>query len=297
MKKRIILCLATLALFGGSLTVAFNSPSATAVRAEGETSSEVTFQKKTYTYTSEQGVATLTLVSETEYSLVMVAADGQTISGEGTYVRTGNIIELNANGNVMKIQVSDITMTFGEVTEPAVDEEAEKEKWYTVASEWIENKVIPLLGGFSIASVVSSAIAVITAITKAKGDKNNRVIIKEQDDKIAKLTATVDRLEEKLAKREEYEAKMFEQFVVTFSNTSATMETVSNYAKSIVEQVSAQNIKIDHVAEMKQSIEVSCTLISKALALSEVAVKSGIAEDAQKLIATFEGGNSDGGTC
>lgn len=280
MKKRIILCLATLALFGGSLTVAFNSPSATVVRAEGETSSEVTFQKKTYTYTSEQGVATLTLVSETEYSLVMVAADGQTISGEGTYVRTGNIIELNANGNVMKIQVSDITMTFGEVTEPAVDEEAEKEKWYSIASKWIEDKVIPLLGGVSIATVISSAIAVVTAFLKYRGDKSNRSIIGSQDAKIEALEQIVETL-----KREQ--ADMMAKYTVTLNETSLKMENVANYAKTISEQVTEQNGRIETVEKMKQSIDVSCTLIAKTLALSDVAVKSGIAKDAQRLVQTL----------
>lgn len=289
MKKKLFLGLAGLLLMLGASIGFSNSQAALVTFAEGETSSEVTFQEKTYTYTSEQGVATLTLVSETEYSLVMVAADGQTISGEGTYVRTGNIIELNANGNVMKIQVSDITMTFGEVTEPVVDEEAEKEKWYTVASEWIENKVIPLLGGISLGAIASMVVSIFTAITKFKGDLTNRKIIKDQDQKVEVLEQQVEALKKENEEMKEHQKLMLEQYTVTLNETSAKMNQVANYAKTTAEMVVAQNGKIDRVTKMKDAIEASCDLTAKTIALSDVAVKSGIAKDAQKLVASLKG--------
>lgn len=162
------------------------------------------------------------------------------------------------------------------------------------AQDWIENKVVPLLGGVSIATVVGIAVSIITAITKAKGDKTNRSLIVSQDGKILELNAIVDKLKSELDKSHEFEAKMLENYTVTLTETSKTMESVSNYAKSIAEQVAAQNIKIENIEKMKSSIEVSCDLVAKALALSEVAVKSGIAKDAVALVENLKGGNSDG---
>ena len=161
--------------------------------------------------------------------------------------------------------------------------------------DWYENKVVPILGGVSVATVIGIAVSIVTAITKAKGDKSNRLLIVAQDAKIVELNGIVENLKAELAKSHEFEAKMLEDYQNTLSQTSVTMEQVSQYAKTTAELVAAQNGKIENVERMKDVIDASVELTAKSFALSEVAVKSGIAKDAQHLVEALRGGNSDGG--
>jgi len=164
---------------------------------------------------------------------------------------------------------------------------AEEEHWYTEALSWIENKVVPLVGTISIASIMGTIVSVVTAISKHKGDKKNSIIINGQDAKIVALE-----LSEKA--HQEYEQKMLEQFSVTLTETAKTMAMVSNYAKTTAELVANQNGEIEKVKKMKESIDLSCDLIAKSMALSDVAVKSGIAQDAQKLVDNLKEVNKNG---
>lgn len=75
------------------------------------------FEEKTYTYTGEEGTSTIVLTSETEFTMVMVNSNGETVNGSGTYVREGNVITLTTVNGEMKISVDDETMTFGEYKE------------------------------------------------------------------------------------------------------------------------------------------------------------------------------------
>lgn len=188
----------------------------------------------------------------------------------------------------------------GETSEPISSEslnQSDEEKTGVVVQvhDWYENKVVPILGGVSVATVVGIAVSIITAITKAKGDKTNRSIITAQDAKILELNGIVENLKVELEKSHEFEAKMLENYQNTLSQTTVTMEQVSQYAKTTAELVATQNGKIEKVERMKDVIDASVELTAKSFALSDVAVKSGIAKDAQRLVEALRGGNSDGG--
>lgn len=182
----------------------------------------------------------------------------------------------------------------GETSEPISSEslnQSDEEKTGVVVQvhDWYENKVVPILGGVSVATVVGIAVSIITAITKAKGDKTNSKIIKDQDQKIEALEQQVEALKRENKEMKEHQKLMLEQFTVTLNETSTKMNQVANYAKTTAEMVVAQNGKIDRVTKMKDAIEASCDLTAKTIALSDVAVKSGIAKDAQKLVASLKG--------
>lgn len=163
------------------------------------------------------------------------------------------------------------------------------------ASSWIEDKVIPIVGGFSIATLVSVLVSIVTAVTKALGDKSNRKIILGQNEIVAALEEKVKTLMAENAQFAKFQSDTLNAYQKALNEVGITMEQVANYAKSITEQVATQNFKIEQVEKMKDSIEVSCDLIAKTLALSEAAVKSGIAKDAQRLVLTLKGGGEDGG--
>ena len=179
--------------------------------------------------------------------------------------------------------------------EPATSEvAAEQNVPETAKTSWIEDKIIPIVSGFSVANLVGIAISIGSVFIKRRYDKKGDARSIAQDEKIALLESKVATLVSENAMAAAFQKDFLEQFQITLNDANAAMGTVTNYAKAITEQVAAQNIKIEHVEEMKESLDASCVLVAKALALSDVAVKSGIAKDAQRLVANLQGGNSDG---
>ena len=153
---------------------------------------------------------------------------------------------------------------------------------------WINEKVVPLMGGVTVASVMSAIIAIATAIMKHRGDIKNKALLEGQSEKVEVLKALVEVLKSN-------EDEMYKTYSEVFEKLSATTEITANQAKTIAELVAEQNGQIAKVEKMKESIEVACELISKSLALSEAAVKSGVAQDAKKLIENLKEVSGNGG--
>ncbi len=180
--------------------------------------------------------------------------------------------------------------------EPASSETAPAEQNVpeSTKTNWIEDKIIPIVSGFSVANLIGIAISIGSVFIKSRYDKKGESRSNAQDNRILELEAKVATLVSENEMAAAFQKDFLEQFQITLNDANAAMGTVTNYAKAISEQVAAQNIKIEHVEEMKESLDASCILVAKALALSDVAVKSGIAKDAQKLVSNLQGGNSDG---
>ena len=153
---------------------------------------------------------------------------------------------------------------------------------------WINEKVVPLMGGVTVASVMSAIVAIATAIMKHRGDIKNKALLEGQSEKVEVLKALVEVLKAN-------EDEMYKTYTEVFEKLSATTELTANQAKTIAELVAEQNGQIAKVEKMKESIEVACELISKSLALSETAVKSGVAQDAKKLIENLKEVSGNGG--
>lgn len=177
-------------------------------------------------------------------------------------------------------------------TEESVVEEEPKSP-YAQATEWIKDKVIPIFGGISVATLVSAGVSVATAVAKISGDRKNRKVILDQNAVVDDLQGKVTALTAENKAYQEFSQEMLENYQNVLGETYKVMEQVSEYAKHMTEEVASQNIRIANVERMKDSIEASCNLIAKSLALSEVAVKSGIAQDAQRLVDSLQGGNSN----
>ncbi len=153
---------------------------------------------------------------------------------------------------------------------------------------WVNEKVVPLMGGVTVASVMSAIVAIATAIMKHRGDIKNKALLEGQSEKVEVLKALVEVLKSN-------EDEMYKTYSEVFEKLSATTEITANQAKTIAELVAEQNGQIAKVEKMKESIEVACELISKSLALSETAVKSGVAQDAKKLIENLKEVSGNGG--
>ncbi len=153
---------------------------------------------------------------------------------------------------------------------------------------WISDKVVPLMGSVTVASVMSAIIAIATAIMKHRGDIKNKALLEGQNEKVELLKTLVEVLKAN-------EDEMYKTYNEVFEKLSATTEVTANQSKAIAELVAEQNSKIAQVEKMKDSIEVACDLIAKSLALSETAVRSGVAQDAKKLIENLKEVSGNGG--
>ena len=186
-------------------------------------------------------------------------------------------------------ETSEPTETTEEEPPVAPEEHETEETLYQKAWSLIENKVVPIVGGTSVVTIVSVAVSIFTAISKRKGDKKNHLELVAQTAVTNALSEKVAHLEALWEKRNEFETKMLNDYKETFAATVVNMEQCANYTKTLTEQMAVQARDVKEVKEMKHVVEASTILTAKALALSDVAVKSGIAKDAQHLIATIKG--------
>lgn len=162
---------------------------------------------------------------------------------------------------------------------------------------WVEEKIVPLIGGLGLTNIGSLLAGIVILIAKNKSSKKrnekNDQDIEAQVAKITALENKVVELENSVSKYKEFTSAMFEGYKEDFEKTSANMKSIVEHSDKMIVLVEKQNAKIEDVARLKDAIQISCDLTAKSFALSETAVKSGIAEDAQKLVKTLKGGNSD----
>lgn len=173
----------------------------------------------------------------------------------------------------------------GETSETTVQETPTKEE--PTVAKWVSDTIVPLIGGFSVANVVGIAVSIITAIMKTRGDKNTAKTVNSQNNEIKSMREEIEKLKSENEKYKVFAQEMIDYYKVTLNDSVTTMKGFSKTASEISETLVEQNMRIEDVTKMKNTIEVSCNLTAKMLALSDVAVKSGIAEDAQRLVQTL----------
>ena len=198
----------------------------------------------------------------------------------------GNTLGVKAEGEVMESESSSTSSSQQDSSE-VTTKPVEEQPWYEPALDWIDNKIVPLLGSVSVVSILGAVTSVVTAIAKHKGDKKTQLTITLQDVKITQLENTVTELKQ-------HEEEMLANYQNVLDSASQTMQLTANYAKTQADLIAEQNMKVESVYKMKDCIDISCRLIAKSLALSDTAVKSGIADDAQKLVETLKRIESEG---
>ena len=210
------------------------------------------------------------------------SAIGVRAEGEGVSEETSLPASEEASSEETKSESGEVSTSEAEGEANALKEAYDK------IYGWINEKVVPLMGGVTVASVMSAIVAIATAIMKHRGDIKNKALLEGQSEKVEVLKALVEVLKTN-------EDEMYKTYTEVFEKLSATTELTANQAKTIAELVAEQNGQIAKVEKMKESIEVACELISKSLALSETAVKSGVAQDAKKLIENLKEVSGNGG--
>lgn len=211
-------------------------------------------------------------------SAIGVKAEGEGVSEETSLPVSEEISTEETRSESVEVSDSE---------EAEVKTDALKEAYDKIYG-WVNEKVVPLMGGVTVASVMSAIVAIATAIMKHRGDIKNKALLEGQSEKVEVLKALVEVLKAN-------EDEMYKTYSEVFEKLSATTEITANQAKTIAELVAEQNGQIAKVEKMKESIEVACELISKSLALSETAVKSGVAQDAKKLIENLKEVSGNGG--
>jgi len=267
MKKKLFLLplLALGALFGMSCSL--NN----AVVVKAEEISEVTeaaFEEKTYNYVCEEGTITITLKSEHELEFVFAPKEGEAQTTICSYVRVDNNITINLLGNELKIVVNDETMTFIEYVED------KGEEWQEKFNNFKDTYLTPLLGGVSIASVLSAVISIVLAFINRKTNGK----IKESNEKTINLSVNVLTAGSKLIEEMQKSKEISE-------NTRKEFKEASDL---LIKQIVELSGKTEEMLKLKSCVNQLVLIEQKITAHSKELVASGVAEDIAKLVNDIE---------
>ena len=164
--------------------------------------------------------------------------------------------------------------------EPGVEEpEPEEPK-----TSWIEDKIVPIVSGFSVANVVGIIVSVATSFAKSRMDKALKEKVESQKAEIALLQGSLAFLSNEV-----------KELIAAFAENKELVTRFQETANNILNAIEERNSDIVDVVKMKDTLNGLCNLVSKALALSDEAVKSGIAKDAQRLVLNITGGGVENG--
>lgn len=159
--------------------------------------------------------------------------------------------------------------------------EEEEAHWYDKAFEWVDNKVIPLVGTTTVTTVVSLLITIAVTILKRKGDKKNAALINGQSEDIKtfkeaqqSLIAGLNVLVDGIAKSNGELAKQIE-----------TLKT--NY-EAALEDLKKQATDVEAIKGFKSTLDQITLLNAKQIMLDKEAVKSGLAKQAKRISDTLE---------
>ena len=214
------------------------------------------------------------------------------------FLSTLSLFALSSCANTTDVRPVARAFDEEETSEVIESSQPETETTHTSKLDWIEEKVVPIIGGIGGIDLLVCAYYVTMSIIKYKGsktrDKKNdeKIVsiekkIKEQDDAINGLTTAINN-----------NTAAINNFVELFTKGfAANSEKTDGFIKAstvLLTKIEEQNAGIVKVTKLKDVIEASCGLTAKALAFTDAAVKSGVAEEALKLVETLKGGDSDG---
>lgn len=224
MKKKALLFLPLLALFGvlafafkpvNTFNIAYAETSEVTPNQENVDSQEATsetFQEKVYTYEEEGEVITLTLISETVFTLT----DGTDIIG-GVYVRENNVVTLNYQGESFKVVVDDLKGTFDEFVDESVEKTNKLLDLYENFIAPAVSALLALLGSASFIAIVFGVIKLL-AYRKDKKDRDDKVdgIAKttgDSNDKISQASKDIKEARDSIVKVEDNVQKMHDETI------------------------------------------------------------------------------------
>lgn len=224
--KKIILFSLLSLIFCGLLCFAI-APQKLTVYAQ----SEDVFIEKVYEYTDEGGGYTVTLISETEYTLHAVR-DSDELNFKGTYTLEGSVLQLFMLGEPLEafeIQ-EDNTLVMVDTTDETTDELPEETK----EGNYFREKVMPYITA-NLSGILSGLLAMLltlgkikAATTELKASTSENSCLKKKnkqlEEKIVKLEAKVEAIDKNTQDTKE-------MVKIGFCNTSELV--INGYAEKI----------------------------------------------------------------
>lgn len=176
------------------------------------------------------------------------------------------------------------------------DEAPAEEKPVTenTVTKWIDEKLVPIVGGFSVANLIGIVVAVVTAAIKSKGDKAIKTAVAAVKDAADAATASTASFDNRLTEFKEQTQSKLNDMCAVYENARAELEETKGRIDEFARVAVEQNVNIEKVTAMRDALVAACNLIAQSLAMSEEAVRSGIADEALALVESLQGGNPDG---
>lgn len=224
--KKIILFSLLSLIFCGLLCFAI-TPQKLTVYAQ----SEDVFIEKVYEYTDEGGGYTVTLISETEYTLHAVR-DSDELNFKGTYTLEGSVLKLFMLGEPLEtfeIQ-EDNTLVMVDTTDEPADELPEETK----EGNYFREKIMPYITA-NISSILTALLTITVtlgklkaATTELKASNSENGYLKKKN---KKLEEDIVELKKEVASIKKDTSNTKEMVKIGFCNTSELVE--NGYAEEI----------------------------------------------------------------
>lgn len=178
--------------------------------------------------------------------------------------------------------VSEVSSSEVASSEPIIpNPEEEEAHWYDKAFEWVDNKVIPLVGTTTITTIVSLLITIAVAVLKRKGDKRNAALINGQSEDIKAFKEAQQSLIEGLNSLVDGLAKGNAELAQQIETLKANYETALGDLRK-------QTADLDAIKAFKSTLDKMTLLSAKSLTMDKEAVKSGLAKQAKRIADSLE---------
>lgn len=272
MKKGFKIALLSVAMLfvGGGVTCACaqasKQESVICVRAEEE------FVEKTYTFECPDGTAVIVLKSPNECEITLTYNGEEPVTKTFSCVRVGNVLTIDFDGEEMRVELNDETMTFIEYIEELSDEDklTEDEKTF---KEWAVEKwetfVAPLVGGISLTAILSFAMTMFFNWLKNKKLDEKLVDVKNNLNECQLILKTL--------------TGIYDNVKETREINEETQGALKEAVEKILSMLNLNNEKMDKIEKIQPILKLLVELETKVAKASDEAIKAGIIDDVREI--------------
>jgi hypothetical protein len=237
---------------------------------------EETFQEKSYVYSHEDGVATLTLLNDIDCSIrLQIFSEEFDETIYATYTRDVNVVTIYLPEGEFTVEVNDETMTFGEYLPP--EEPNVFENIWSEFEVWKETYLVPLLSGVSITSIVSLiATILLTIIREKRASKREANAVEKHNQAealISQAYAVIGMVKD-----------VFEHIKTQINQNEVLKQLVEEKLSELQKIISKNSREIMKINKIEPILKLLVQIEGKLAVANENAVASGILTDVNELV-------------
>lgn len=173
-----------------------------------------------------------------------------------------------------------------ETTDYEAEIERLKQEWQTKLNEFKDNYVVPLVSGVSVATIINLILTLAYTLIKNKTIKLKDKIIDDNQVRMSDMVEAQKIFCDKVA-------NMIQELQQSNSINKETLAAVQSSANDLFVKIADLTGKTEHMTKIIPVLNTVAIIQSKTVEASEVAIKSGVADDVNKLLEQLKDLNSE----